>query len=188
MIICILGYPGSGKTALAREVGKFLNIPLVEVSEFVKRASGNEDAHKRRDLQNFNKEEFEKKDYNWLWSPLCARLFELEGRCIVCGIREPYLLHKILEEFSDVLVIGLDVSLFNRYSRLCKRDQFIGVEKFRLSDNGTIDDKFIGDNTLGLDITMTRCDVIINGNLSFSDVVGEVRKVLMDRRVHLRSK
>lgn len=182
MIICVLGYPGSGKTALSREICNYLDLPLVEISEFVHKASGNVDGHKRRDLQNLNKEKFEKEDCNWLWTPLYTRLQELDGKCVISGIREPYLLHKVLDGYSDVFVIGLDVSLFNRYSRLCKRDGFVSVDNFRLADRGTLQEKFVGDETLGLDITMTRCDIIIDGNKDFSGVVRDVRQVLHEIR------
>lgn len=188
MIICVLGYPGSGKTVLAKEVCKVLNMPLVEVSEFVKVAAGNKDGHKRRDLQNLQKDELEKQNHDWLWTPIHTRLLELEGHCVLSGIREPYLLHKLLQAFSDVFIIGLEVNLFNRYSRLCNRDGFVSVKNFRLADNGTVEDRFVGDNTLGLDITITRCDVILDGNKNIENVLTQLHKCLAEHKIFDRTR
>ena len=188
MIICVLGYPGSGKSVLAKEICKVLNMPLVEVSEFVKIAAGNKDGHKRRDLQNLQKDELEKQNPDWLWTPIDTRLRLLGGHCVLSGIREPYLLHKLLQNFSDEFIIGLEVSLFNRYSRLCNRDGFISVKNFRLADNGTVEDRFVGDNTLGLDITMSRCDVILDGNKCIDEVIEQLHKCLAEHKIFERTR
>lgn len=189
MIIVVLGRAGSGKSVVSKHISNLLDIPLIETSDVVKFVL---DKQKSRGIDrgavNLEKDAREKENPDWLWEYLGDAITDCSGSCVVSGLREPYLLHKILDMSSDTFVIGLDVTPFVRYSRLCKRDGFISVKDFRLTDDGTSEDRFIGDNTLGLDITFTRADVLIDGNKSADEVKADVLSALFDRGIVTRNK
>jgi cytidylate kinase len=197
MIIVILGRAGSGKTVLAKEVSRMTGFPLIEMSTIVQRVLRSSKEENRGHV-NLNKDSQEKKDPDWLWREVKRHMVDYgQGvfrSCVISGIREPYLLHKLLNEplveswgKPDILVIGLDANLFNRYSRLCTRDGFMSVQTFRNSDFGTKEkDGFVGDNELGIDITLTRCDEVIDGNKPFEQVVRDVEKILFNRKILIK--
>lgn len=182
MIVVVIGRAGTGKTVVSKEICKLTGLPLIETSDFLKAITGG----KQRCEMNLSKDQFEKDDPDWLWKHMESRIREV-GNCVVSGIREPYLLHKLLTVFDDVNVVGLEATSFTRYSRLCSRDGFISVEDFRLTDTGTLKDRFVGDTTLGLDITLTRCDILVDANQDLDGVKRQVQAYLFDRGIIRRS-
>lgn len=185
MIIVVIGRAGSGKTVISKEVCKLVGIPLVEMSTIVQ--SLLEKSKENRGQINTNIAELEKEDPDWLWRHVLEALQQHNYQCVISGIREPYLLHKIRELKQDILVIGLEVSLFNRYSRLCVRDGFMSIKHFRAIDEGTKEKNgYVGDNELGIDITLTGCDIIIDANKSLEEVKKEIHKVLFQKERFLR--
>jgi len=186
MKIVVIGRAGSGKTAVAEEICKLTNLPLIEVSSIVQ--SLQKTSKENRGQINLNKDQREKEDPDWLWREVSRHILDygkgLDRSCVISGIREPYLLHKIRELKEDMFIIGLEVSLFNRYSRLCHRDGFMSVKDFRKIDDGTREKHdYVGDNELGIDITLTGCDVILDGNKSFDEVKKSIAALLFDRKV-----
>jgi len=187
MLIVVIGRAGSGKTTISKEVCKLTDLPLVEMSTIVQNLQ--QRSKEQRGQININKDQREKQNPDWLWCEVYQEIVKVgkgsDKSCIISGIREPYLLYKIRELKSDVFVIGLEVSLFNRYSRLCARDGFMGVKDFRSIDNGTKEkDGYVGDNELGLDITLTGCDVIVNANASLGQSVGQIERELFNKGIY----
>lgn len=182
MIIVVIGRAGSGKTAVSKEICKLTEMPLVEMSPIVQKLT--EGSKISRGQINTNTDQRTKQDPDWLWSPVHEALQQHNYHCVLSGIREPYLLHKIKELKQDTLILGLEVSPFNRYSRLCFRDGFFSVKDFRNIDTGTKKkDGYVGDNELGLDIALTGCDVMIDGNKSLEEVRRGIESLLIDRSI-----
>lgn len=186
MIIVVVGRAGSGKTVAAKEICKLTGLPLVETSDVVRSITKG----RKRQEMNLIKHELEDKDPNWLWNAMKEAIFrgrDAERSCVVSGVREPYLLHKILTDDwlskFDVHVLGVEATPFTRYSRLCARDGWMSVEDFRLTDDGTLADQFVGDTTLGIDITLTRCDRIFDANGKIEDLTREIQSYLFERGV-----
>lgn len=183
MIIAVIGRAGTGKTVASKVIHEYLAWPLIETSDVVSSITKGT----ARQSMNLNKYELERKDPDWLWKVMKAHITGigqgLQRNCIVSGIREPYLLFKLLEEnmFGDVVILGLEATLFTRYSRLCSRDGFISVEDFRKTDDGTLEkDNFVGDNTLGIDISLSRCDKILDANGSLEQLRKDIERFLFD--------
>ena len=182
MIIVVIGRAGSGKTTYSKEICKMTEMPLVEMSTIVQNLT--EGSKTSRGQINTNTDQRAKNDPDWLWNPVHKALQQHNCHCVLSGIREPYLLHKIKALKQETLVLGLEVSLFHRYSRLCFRDGFFSVKEFRNIDTGTKEkDGYVGDNELGIDITLTGCDVMIDGNKSLEEVKREIESLLIDRAV-----
>ncbi len=184
MIIVVVGRAGSGKTVAAKEICKVTGLPLVETSDIVRSITK---GIKRQEM-NLVKHKLEADNSDWLWDAMRDAIVDVgqgpERNCIISGIREPYLLHKLLNDrFGDVIVLGVEATLFTRYSRLCNR-RWISVEDFRKTDDGTLErDNFVGDNTLGIDITLTRCDRIFNANGRVQDLTREIQGYLFERGI-----
>ena len=182
MIIVVIGRAGSGKTTYSKEICKMTEMPLVEMSMIVQNLT--EGSKASRGQINANTDQRAKSDPDWLWNPVHEALQQHNYHCVLSGIREPYLLHKIKVLKQETLVLGLEVSLFNRYSRLCFRDGFFSVKEFRNIDIGTKEeDGYVGDDELGIDITLTGCNVMIDGNKSLEEVRREIESLLIDRAV-----
>jgi dephospho-CoA kinase len=186
MIIAVIGRAGTGKTVASKVIHEYLGWPLVETSDVVRSITKGT----VRQSMNLNKYELEREDPDWLWKAMKDNVINVsEGfqrNCIISGIREPYLLFKLLEEniSGDVVTLGLDATLFTRYSRLCLRDGFISVEDFRKTDNGILEkDNFVGDNTLGIDITLSRCDKILNANGSLEQLRRDIERFLFEYKL-----
>jgi len=187
MIIVVVGRAGSGKTAVAKEICKLMDLPLVEMSTIVQnflKASKEHRGEINKDIADH-----EKQDPDWLWKEVEREIIKVgkgAGRhCVLSGIREPYLLHKIRQwKWTDVCVVGLEVSEFNRYSRLCNRDGFVSVKEFKKIDNGTKEkDGYVGDNELGIDITLTGCNFMVNANGTLEEVRNSISKLFMTKEI-----
>lgn len=182
MIIVVVGRAGSGKTAAAREICKLTGLPLIETSDVVRSITKGT----RRQNMNLVKDNLEAKNPDWLWDVMRDTILDVgegpERSCVISGIREPYLLHKLLNDrFGDVIVLGVEATPFMRYSRLCARE-YISVEDFRKTDDGTLErDNFVGDNTLGIDIVLTRCDKIFDANGTIEDLTKNIQYYLFSR-------
>ena len=184
MIIVVVGRAGSGKTVVSKEVCKLMDLPLVEMSTIVQ--SFLKASKEQRGQINKDTAVREKQDPDWLWKLVCDTLQQHNFHCVLSGIREPYLLHKIRQLKQEVCVVGLEVSLFNRYSRLCNRDGFMSVKDFRSIDNGTKEkDGYVGDNELGIDITLTGCDFIVDANGTLEEVRHSIESTLMTKKIIL---
>lgn len=170
MIVAILGKAGSGKTAVAKEVSKALEYPLLETSNYLKKIGQLADSHQQREQLHDVKYGFQDKDPDWLWKHIEVDLDTLKDKCVISGIREPYLLYKVISRYESVFVVGLEVSLFNRYARICQRDGYISTEKFVFHDHGDVD--------LGIDIALAGCDVLVDANGPLTQVVGTVIQLL----------
>ncbi len=181
MIVCVIGRAGSGKTTAAKIVCELTDMPLVEMSDFLKHITGGSERHE----MNLNKDQFEKDNPDWLWQHVEKALDSHDGDCVLSGIREPYLLHKVLQRYEDVHIIGVNASPFTRYSRMCDRAEggFFSVERFRLTEDGTVEDGFVGDNTLGIDITLSKCDIIFDGDGSVDHLKDSIQSFLFDRNI-----
>lgn len=187
MIIVVVGRAGSGKTVAAKEICKLTGFPLVEASDVVRSITKG----RKRQEMNLKKYELEDKDPDWLWRVMREEI--LRGRdharsCVVSGIREPYLLHKILTDEwlkqFDIHVLGVEATPFTRYARLCVRDGFMSVEDFRNTDDGTLErNNFVGDNTLGIDIVLTRCDKVFDANGKLEDLTKDIQSYLFSKGV-----
>jgi dephospho-CoA kinase len=184
MIIVVVGRAGSGKTVAAREICRMTGLPLIETSDIVRSITKGT----RRQNMNLVKDDLEAKNPDWLWNAMKDAIFNVgEGpkcSCVISGIREPYLLYRLLNDrFGDVIVLGVEASPFTRYIRLCDRE-YISVEDFRKTDDGTLErDNFVGDNTLGIDITLTRCDKIFDTNGTTEDLAKNIQYYLFSRGI-----
>lgn len=179
IIICVIGKAASGKTTVARFVAECTEMPLVEMSDFLKKITGGTERYE----MNLNRHVLEAENPDWLWNHVDQALQQYKNTgCVLSGIREPYLLHKVLQRYEDVYVVGVEASPFNRYSRMCARTEngFFSVHDFRLSEDGTLEDGFVGDNTLGIDITLSRCEKIFNADGSVHSMQNEIQKYLFD--------
>lgn len=175
MLIVVLGRAGSGKTTAAKKVSELTELPLLEMSDFLKRASGAKD--KRSNWRQLHTEMYkhQDRDPDWLWRRVHEALLDHSGNCVLSGIREPYLLHKAITEFPDVLVISIETSEFHRYSRMCGRDGYISIKHFRERNDG--------DNEMGIDITLSRSNVVVNGDKPLNQVFKELEKAIYARRL-----
>lgn len=173
MLIVVLGRAGSGKTTAAKKVSELTDLPLLEMSDFLQNISGAKD--KRENWSDLHNEMYKHQDndHDWLWRRIHSALLSHNGNCVLSGIREPYLLHKAISEFSDVLVIGVEANDFNRYSRMCGRDGFVSTSHFR--------ERNAGDNEMGIDITLSRCDETIDGNQPLKQVLKEIERIIFSR-------
>lgn len=178
MIICVIGKAGSGKTTVGRVISEYTVLPLIEVSDFLKQITGGTQRHE----MNLNRHVFEAENPNWLWDHIEQAINDHDGDCVISGVREPYLLHKILQLYEEVHILGVEASPFTRYSRMCNRAEngFFSVEDFRLTEDGTLEDGFIGDNTLGIDITLSKCDVMFNADQTVAEMRLDIQKYLFD--------
>ena len=177
MIICVIGKAGSGKTTVAKIICEYTDTPLVEVSDFLKQITGGTKRHE----MNLNRHVLEKSDPDWLWSYIDQALIRhSRSGCVLSGIREPYLLHKTLQRYEEVKIVGVEASDFTRYSRMCDREEngFISPERFRLTENGTLEDGFVGDNTLGIGITLSKCETIFDADQTVDDIKGDIQRYL----------
>lgn len=185
MIIVVIGRAGSGKTVAAKEICTLTGFPLVETSDVVRSITKG----RKRQEMNLIKHELESNSPDWLWNAMRDAIVDAglgpERNCVVSGIREPYLLHKLLNDrFGDIVVLGVEATPFTRYSRLCARDGWISVEDFRKTDDGTLErDNFVGDTTLGIDITLTCCDRIFDANGKVEDLIREIQSYLFQRGI-----
>ena len=186
MIVVVIGRAGTGKTVASKVIHEYLAWPLIETSDVVRSITKGT----ARQTMNLNKYELEREDPDWLWRAMKETIVSLgqglQRNCIISGIREPYLLYKLLEEdtFGDVVTLGLEATLFTRYSRLCSRDGFISIEDFRKTDHGTLEkDNFVGDNTLGIDITLSGCDKILDANGSLEQLRRDIERFLFEKKL-----
>jgi len=171
MLIVVLGRPGSGKTTVAKKVSELAVLPFLETSEFVKKLAGVKDSRKDwNQVHNF----VDKDDPDWLWNPIHEALTTHQGNCVFSGIREPYLLHKIFDTFDDVFVMGVEASEFNRYSRLCTRDGYMTADHFY--------ERNAGDEQKGLNIALSRCDVVIDSNKTLTETFRQIEKEVFKLR------
>lgn len=129
-LISLIGYQGSGKTTIGKEVSKRLNTEYIETSVVVKAAN----AHVP-DLQLATTKERNLSEPNWLCKLLDNEIYDvmgIEGRktVVLGGLREPH----IYDWFQDVgyhlYSVWLYAEPFSRYNRLVKQGRVQDVAQF----------------------------------------------------------
>jgi len=159
MIICVVAKMGGGKGFVAKALGKELSLPVIEVSDIVKRISN---ASARKDLQlELNNH---KDNPNWLYDEIKK---EIDGDCLISGIREPFLLDQLEKDFGkeNIKVTKVMISDKRRRERLVERDkksleEIIGEEK---KDEG-----------LGINETLERGQYSISSEGEYEDTANEI--------------
>lgn len=160
LIISVVGKLSSGKTTIAKIFAKKLNCEVIEISSLVKKFTELTD---RKSLQDeiFN----HRNDVDWLYKEWLHNLNNkiLAGQQVIVtsGIREPYLLCKIMED-NIVVSVGVKANDFVRYRRLVTREGYISSDEFKLANEK--------DEQLGTDIVITMSDFSIDSTLSLDEI------------------
>lgn len=129
-LVSIIGYQGSGKTTIGKEVAKRLKTEYVEVSAVVKAANKHVP-----DLELASTGERTFSEPNWLAKLIDNEIedvMSIEGRqtVIVGGSREPNLYQWYQDKGYHLYSVWLYAEPFSRYNRLIKQGRVENTTQF----------------------------------------------------------
>ena len=172
LIICIVGYSGSGKSTVCNTVGEMLNIPVFKYGAEVTKTINNAGYKKSRDFVKENgMEAYEKIIEPKIVSAL-KQFMKKHKVFIVDGIVDDEIYNK-LNKKNELYSIYVRLEKNKRINRLAKRekiDKSVAIEEINIKDGIKIN--------CGMDIIISKANVILNGDRPQRKVVNEVIKII----------
>ena len=172
LIICIVGYSGSGKSTVIDFVSKSLHIPVFYYGKEVTRLMNDNGYSKSREYVEANGMD----SYNALIEkeiPKLLKSFMKKNKfLIIDGINSVEVYDK-LKKCNEVYSIYIKLSNEQRVSRLMKRENLKKKEaeqELRIKDGIKIES--------GLDIIVSKCNAIVDGSKSRDVVINETVKLI----------
>lgn len=172
LIICIVGYSGSGKSTICKLVGETLNIPVFKYGAEVTKIINNAGYKKSREYVNENGIESYEKLIESNIIPSLKKFMKDNKFFIIDGIVGDEIYNK-LNKKNELYSIYIKLDKIKRINRLIKRE--------KLDRNNAIDELEIKDGikiNCGLDIIISKANVIVNGDKPQRKVVSEVLKII----------
>lgn len=167
LIICIVGYSGSGKSTVVDFVSKSMYIPVFYYGKEVTKIINNNGCKKSREYVDKNGIDA----YNDLIEkevPKALKSFMKKNKfLIIDGINSIEVYDK-LKKSNEIYSIYIKLNNEQRVSRLMKREKLSKVEaekELMIKDNIKIES--------GLDIIVSKCNVIVDGSKSKDVVINE---------------
>lgn len=168
MRVVIVGRTAAGKTTVASELYKLKKWKTIEVSKIVASIAKTTKSQGRQKL--IEEKDKHKNDPNWLWRPL-EKQIPVDDSCIVTGIREPYLYHKIKELYQNTILLKVAAPDLVRYCRLCSLQGHVSIEEFREFENKA--------DEMGLNILLNSADYVVDTDDSIDNIRNKLTKFLI---------
>lgn len=168
MRIIIVGKNRSGKSTVAKKFIQKTSWPTVEVSDIVKRISG----QKTREALQTEKQKHTN-DPDWLYREISKEIEKVSTEnenVIVSGVREQYLITRMKQDGFEVKVVGVFITDAERRRRTVELDKK-SEEEF---DKDELRDKTLFD----LDRLLEMSDYQVSTEKSFEEMEAEVEQVL----------
>lgn len=172
LIICIVGYSGSGKSTVVDFVSRTLNIPIFYYGKEVTKLMNNMGYNKSREFVEANGiiayDELVDKEI-----PKVLRNFMKKNKLLIIDGINSIDIYDDLKKNNEVFSIYIKLSNEQRVNRLMKREGIKKSEAFRelsIKDGIKIDS--------GLDIIVSKCNAIVDGSKSKEVVIDETIKLI----------
>lgn len=166
MRIIIVGKNRSGKSTVAKKFIQKTSWPTVEVSDIVKRISG----QKTREALQTEKQKHTD-DPDWLYREISKEILAKQSdNVIVSGVREQHLITRMKQDGFEVKVVGVLITDAERRRRTVELDKK-SEEEF---DKDELRDKTLFD----LDRLLEMSDYQVSTEKSFEEMEAEVEQVL----------
>ena len=172
LIICIVGFSGCGKSTVSYYVGKEMNIPIYAYGKEVTKIINNEGYKKSREY-------IEEKGINSYISLVETKMYSNIKKymqknkffLIDCIVSDD--IYYKLKKNNEVYSIYIKLDKEKRVKRILKREKL--DNKNAISELNTKDEIKIQN---GLDIIVSKCNAIIDGNKELNNVISEVIKFI----------
>ncbi|MCI6266213.1 MAG: AAA family ATPase [Erysipelotrichaceae bacterium] len=172
LIVCIVGYSGSGKSSLCQYISQTLNIPVFQYGKEVTKIINEAGFKKSREYVSKNGIE----SYDQLVKeklPIVIEKFRKNNKFFILdGLVSDEILD-FIKENNEVFSIYIKVPKDIRIKRLMEREklnQEIALKEINTKDNIKI--------SSGLDIVVSKCNVIVKGDRKFDSVIDDTIKLM----------